>query len=50
MVRPSPKVEERGLDLALGVVKARERLDALIEHAAEAALGAAAAVRGDGGS
>lgn len=35
LVRPSPKVEERGLDLALGVVKARARLDALIEHAAE---------------
>ncbi len=35
IVRPSPNVEERGLDLAAAVVKAHARLDAHIERAAE---------------
>jgi N utilization substance protein B len=35
LVRPSPKVEERGLALALAVVESRPRLDQHIERAAE---------------
>ena len=35
LVRPSPKVEERGLALAAGVVRTRARLDGHIERAAE---------------
>ncbi|HEY2804988.1 MAG TPA: transcription antitermination factor NusB [Gemmatimonadales bacterium] len=35
MVGPTPRVEERGLELASGVVKGQPRLDASIERAAE---------------
>lgn len=35
LVHPSPAIEERGLDLASGVVQSHRRLDAHIERAAE---------------